>query len=285
MAYPLGLSHRDSLSSSFLERENNLLKDKFKQQVGLDLIEQWENEAEAKSVKGIDALNKKELKDLNSLPLTFRENRFSVVDQDLAQLLVSSLSLHPVVSSLLTKYEDPSHEVEIGYCFGRATYVHLLLLYLGLEKESVKKLWLVGPMNIENDTWEFHVATAVRSETGNWLVIDNETGLLTAEQWLEHFKKSSEDQKLRLYVSDPEKFTAELTTYSRLELGLDLSNAEDAYSGYFKDLMAWFSSSPDLTKIGLKSLQEIKNQLQILDQKDKIQTKSQRMCSSLFKSE
>ncbi|MFN9069231.1 MAG: hypothetical protein ACK5V3_18555, partial [Bdellovibrionales bacterium] len=75
---------------------------------------------------------------------------------------------HPIVGmSALAKY-DPTNE--IGFCFGRALFVHLELLRRGVSKDSIKKVFVVGDiveqLNGQEIRWQFHVATAVRDTQG-----------------------------------------------------------------------------------------------------------------------
>lgn len=48
----------------------------------------------------------------------------------------------------------------------------------------------------------------------------------------------SQDQRVRFFETDPEKFGLSAGTYTRSILGLDLAYHEDWFKGYFVDLLA-----------------------------------------------
>ncbi len=170
-------------------------------------------------------------------------NRVTAITPAMAQQLIDSISAHPVVGYTGEKYSQPG--TEIGYCFGRATYVHLALLKMGVAKESIRKVWLVGTMFSSEVNWAFHVAVAVKSTSGEWLVVDSFTGrALEVGKWAEHFYPYNDKYKnLRLYITEASKFSVSLSKYSRSQLGLDLPVYKDWYKNYFLDLMKWFQKN------------------------------------------
>ena len=148
---------------------------------------------------------------------------------------------HPVISDLASlKYDTPSRQ--IGYCFGRATFVHWELLRRGIRPSSIGKLFAIGGLIYEESGWSFHVATAVRNTEGGWLVIDAlQSEVLTPENWIQEVSKWSQDgenSKVRLYFTDPVKFRPTAGRYSEQNLN------EPYYNGYFKDLKTWFQEHP-----------------------------------------
>jgi hypothetical protein len=169
------------------------------------------------------------------------EGRMNSISRQQAQEILNSIYEHPVVSDYhYNKYNRPG--VEIGFCFGRAAYVHLALLKFGINKDSIKKVWAVGPMVTGETAWDFHVATIVKSTDGSWIVIDNFVGqIMTIEEWLTNISKLAQTgHKVRYYFTEPKKFSVSLGDYDRVQLGLDLSKDQDWYKGYFTDLMKWF---------------------------------------------
>ncbi|MFN3455559.1 MAG: protein-glutamine glutaminase family protein [Pseudobdellovibrio sp.] len=150
-----------------------------------------------------------------------------------------SIMDHPVVSPLLEKYEHD--DVSVGYCFGRATYVHLKLLSLGVQKESIQKIWAVGQMQTQNIVWQFHVATMVYNSEKGWMVIDsNFNNPITVKDWMSTYWNQSTDHKLRFYNTDPSKFGLSLGYYDAVNMGLNLSRDQDWYKHYFKDMLNEF---------------------------------------------
>lgn len=190
----------------------------------------------------IDDLLKMEQEELAKLTQKENLNPSDAITPKQAQRLLDSISPHPVVGQeAYDFYNRPGRE--IGFCFGRATYVHLALLKMGVKKEAIKKIWTVGETGGQMN-WIYHVATAVRTTDGKWTVIDNFVGkLVTAQEWATEMRKMTVDGKKATFITDAKKFHPQTGTYSRVELGLDLSREKDYYQHYFRDLFAWFSSS------------------------------------------
>lgn len=152
------------------------------------------------------------------------------------------------------RYQRPN--VEIGFCFGRATFVHLALLKMGLYRDSIVKLWAVGPMQTPGVTWDFHVATAAYVKDHGWMVLDsNYSEPMSVSNWFREMSKQNEtaDRKLRLYVSEPNRFGVDTGKYSRVQMGLDLNRETDWYQHYFVDMMQTLAGrSPE--QLGLRRL-------------------------------
>lgn len=152
------------------------------------------------------------------------------------------------------RYQRPG--VEIGFCFGRATFVHLALLKMGLYRDSIVKLWAVGTMETPGVTWDFHVATAAYVKDRGWMVLDsNYSEPMTVNAWFNEMREQNEraDGKLRLYVSEPNRFGVDTGKYSRVQLGLDLNRETDWYQHYFVDMMETLAGrSPE--QLGLRRL-------------------------------
>lgn len=190
-----------------------------------------ENEARSLRIDQIALLNKETFANLRVL--SSDKTNLKTLSYDEAQVFINEIARHPIYGSY-GPYERPG--VSIGYCFGRAYGVHRAALAKGFSKDQIRKLWVVGPMDSGWNKWQFHVATAVRDGNGTWWVIDTFTGKpMIPEDWFSVFKKQSEDGKLRIYATNPEKFAPTPGKYSRINLGLDLKKTDDWYLHYFKD--------------------------------------------------
>lgn len=224
----------------------------FDKVVGADLLSLQRYEVSQKNPEQIRKMNEHTFSLLNSYVPRASADRVQAISLDYAQLALTSINLNPVVSEY--RIYDYRNGLSIGFCFGRATYVHLALLRAGVNKLSIKKIWAVGPMSTGDTDWQFHVATAVLAEDGKWYAIDTFVGqVMTVEAWFERMQKVALNETLRFYVSSPSKFSVSLGTYSRVELGLDLNEEQDWYSHYFKNLMTWMATKP-LADVGLYDL-------------------------------
>lgn len=168
------------------------------------------------------------------IPVQRGKRKQAATELELQQLL-SILFYHKMGVMYYDKYNREG--TDIGYCFGRATYIHLKLLSMGLQKDSIQKIWAVGPMNSGNVNWRYHVATMAYTKTKGWLVVDDYVGqIVTVKEWTAYMETKSINGKLRFYNTDASKFGLSDGVYSRYELGLDLGNL-DYYKSYFKDMM------------------------------------------------
>lgn len=104
------------------------------------------------------------------------------LSQEQAQRVLLSLVNHPIVGNdALEKKYDVAREV--GFCFGRATFVHMELLRRGVDPSSIAKIFAIGRLNHEAEAWDYHVTTIVRGNGGKWLVIDGRgTGFAEGSQ-------------------------------------------------------------------------------------------------------
>lgn len=196
-----------------------------------------------------EELNEQTFKTLEAYrPNDKTDKRFDFLpSKDLADLVLRSIDRHPVVSERSAdQYQQKG--AEIGYCFGRGCYVDLMLMRLGLDRDSIKKIWAVGPMGTGKIIWQFHIGHLVRLPDNSWVAIDNVPSsyrVLDARSWGEHFKNKNKDGELRLYITDSDKFTPTLGAYDPVNMGLNANRTSDWYKGYFQDLMDWFRDSSD----------------------------------------
>lgn len=204
-----------------------------------DLYDQQYYDVKGKSTAEIADMNQKTLDDLlayrpghsnpkRSQSLTFKEANA------IHQSIYENKAAHP---SKTGQYEKTG--ANIGYCFGRSMYYHLMFLKKGLQKESIKKIWAVGHMKTGSVDWGFHVATIVYTRDNNWMVIDsNHFEPISVEKWMQHYSKYNAKKDLRFYITTPEKFSVNTGKYERFQLGLDVSRDVDWFMHYFKDMMA-----------------------------------------------
>jgi hypothetical protein len=146
---------------------------------------------------------------------------------------------NPVVS--LHQYDkyDPFKK-GIGFCFGRAMFVHLYLAINGVNRANIKKAFIVGPMS--KGSWAWHVTTIVQSKDRSgreiWLAIDPVAHqVMEVKDWYNHWKRQSDDGKLGLYITEATKFGASASVYD--ERGINVP----FYNNYFSDMMDWFENN------------------------------------------
>lgn len=165
--------------------------------------------------------------------------------------LFKDLDTNPLINGDLSHVYDP--ELKTGFCFGRATWVWLNAIRMGLSKDAIKKIFLIGPMNSYGRDWQFHVATAVRVrkkgfflDSYEWIVIDNNfTEPRSIDFFYEYYLKDSADKKLRLFISDPQRLGASNT----LKFGpAHFRNPKNdiEYNAYFKDMLKIISTRVQL---------------------------------------
>ncbi len=94
-----------------------------------------------------------------------------------------------------------------GFCFARAMAVHLKALQSGAVNGNVKKIWVMGDLNPPGKEFWYHVATIVRTDNGEWYVIDPDTSqALPLHEWHSQMQDWSIDGKMRLYVTPAKNF-------------------------------------------------------------------------------
>lgn len=197
-----------------------------------------------KTTEQINKENKAHLKEFVALEVEGRSRQsINIVDADDAKFLnpriardvLSTLRMHPVVSLYQYEKYDPKNQ-GIGFCFGRAMFVHLELAMRNLDRDSIKKAFVVGPMSTgDGNSWGWHVTTIAQSKDaqGNeiWLALDPVTGLKTLDDWYEEmYNYFSTDKKLKIYVTEAGKFGPSPGFYNHI--GLE----NEFYNSYFTDL-------------------------------------------------
>lgn len=208
--------------------------------VSADLLKVQQQETAGKSKQQVELMNQKTFEMLDNY-----EVNSTIVDNSRALKFIKSIDKHPVVSSAAYPKYNKKQGVEIGFCFGRAKYVHFALqLADKVEPKAIKKIWAVGPMEGDGINWAFHVATITKNKEGQWIAIDNFVGsVVGVEEWFDEIKQMSTDGKIRVYVTEPDKFSVSLGAYDSIQKGLNLPVEQDWYSGYFQDLRKWLKDA------------------------------------------
>ncbi|MGE0526330.1 MAG: protein-glutamine glutaminase family protein [Bdellovibrionales bacterium] len=139
--------------------------------------------------------------------------------------LFQKVSSHPVAGlEGIGRYDRQPTGIgdgEIGFCYGRAMAVHLLARKMGLEEQSIKKIFIAGDLNNQQGTrWRFHMATMVKGNDGKWYVIDpimpslGATGVLSPYRWMEVIKTEFDlpdgEDESRFYVTDTKSIMVDM---------------------------------------------------------------------------
>lgn len=208
-------------------------------------------EVEGKTGEQVAAMNEKMLLNLEAeVPYPDGSRQKSQISMATAQMLLHEIYNNPAVKPGNPKYDQEG--TSIGYCFGRATFIHMMLLKLGVQKKSIQKIFAVGPMKAGGINWQFHVATVTYVENHGWVVIDsNHMYPIPVREWMAHYYSQAHDGKVRFYATDASKFTFELGKYSRTQLGIDMTKETDWYKNYFKDMFTWLKGKR-VTEDGVK---------------------------------
>lgn len=177
------------------------------------------------------------LQGLRELPFAQRNpKRMSgLTDQQLGRLFWS-VKNHPLAApkhTLSKKYDRENRG--IGFCFGKAELARRNALVMGLAKESMRKVWAVGPMKTADGMWQHHVALAVRAQSGEWFAIDPlDRRALPLADWFESVKRNYPSPNLQLFATDAKRFSP----YDQRAI-LPITARSPGYNGYFEDLLKW----------------------------------------------
>lgn len=193
----------------------------------------WDNATE--TPEQAVAMNKEVITQMDEVASknTATQGKLNSLDEKQATALYEAVTRHPVARILKLRKYDP--ESKMGFCFGRAMTSHLEALQSNVDRESIRKVFVVGAMKaiVGDIIWQFHVATAVKRTDGGWWVIDPFFGkVVTLEKWYEKMYKQDTKGTLRLYVTEAPRMGATGSQrYQRAHLMMDY------YNGYFKDLI------------------------------------------------
>jgi hypothetical protein len=146
---------------------------------------------------------------------------------------------NPVVALYNNSVYDPKNK-GIGFCFGRAMFVHLYLMQRGLDRRSIQKAFVIGSMETpDGKKWGWHVTTIARTKDDNnqevWVAIDpilNE--IMIVDEWYQKMRNNfSKDKKLKLYITFPTRFGPAGSYHEK-------AIRDKFYNNYFTDMMNWF---------------------------------------------
>lgn len=134
----------------------------------------------------------------------------------IADRIIETVKKNPIATiDAVTQYE---HGSDIGFCFGRALYVHHLLLQAGVKQEDLVKIFNVGQLLVQGQMWNFHVAMMVRDSKDGFLVVDPLAGkTLDYKSWIKQNADYEVKRSLsrgRFYLTDPRKFMVGPGAYS-----------------------------------------------------------------------
>lgn len=223
-----------------------------------DLSQTYAREAASRTALAVQQLGAKEYADFLALDVnSYGMNPHYNMDSkkrlyltfEKAEATLRAANRNPVVGLHMYNKYDPNNQ-GIGFCFGRAMFIDLYLTLNNLNRGSIKKAFVVGPMKSGSSTWAWHVTTIVqsldKSKNETWLAIDPIMGrVLEVKEWYREVLKISQDGKLRLYIADAGKFADTATRYD--EDGI----SHKFYNKYFTDMMKWFESNDVTRELGL----------------------------------
>ncbi|HXH32122.1 MAG TPA: hypothetical protein VNJ01_15060 [Bacteriovoracaceae bacterium] len=155
------------------------------------------------------------------------------------QKIIDASIINPVVSSTPVVDYDPEKR-GIGYCFGRAMFSHLYLMINNFNRSNIKKAFIIGPMG--KGVWAWHMVTIAQSADPEgkeiWLALDPNFGRpVELKEWYNHWLTTSDNGKLRLYITESSKFAVSAFKYNEATL------ANKFYHGYFLDMREWFDDN------------------------------------------
>ncbi len=156
-----------------------------------------------------------------------------------ASHIYDEASENEVVSLYKYSKYDPKNS-GIGFCFGRAMFVHLELRHHGFDRDLIKKAFVVGSMETPDGAkWGWHVTTIAQSLNAEgkeiWVAIDPIAGVMEVSKWYGEMRKSySKDKKLKLYITQAGRFGPMGTVYEQSQL------EHTFYNNYFTDMDKWF---------------------------------------------
>lgn len=181
-----------------------------------------------------------------------RRSEISLNAAELTELLALAQN-HPVLREDL-RGEADLPQLPMGYCFGRAAYLHLELLRRQVPGIQIAKLFALGHFLVRGQNWDFHVATLTLAKQSlsknepealkfHWQVLDPSLSShpLSPEKWMEQVQSLAaprERFRVRFYFSDPIKFHPLYGAYQPNDL------FSQDFGSYFRDLAKWFDQNP-----------------------------------------
>ncbi len=162
--------------------------------------------------------------------------RIVEADRDLALRLYQQTSQNPVADLCQIDKYDPNGQ--IGFCFGRATAAHLEALAQGIDKSSVRKMFIHGTLESGDTQWRYHVTTIVKAKDGGWWALDPIMGRpMKAEEWYQSMHRQyNPSNDARIVITPASRFSCNGGKYQRGSRAMDHPGLND----YFKDLLKTF---------------------------------------------
>lgn len=157
---------------------------------------------------------------------------------ELAAKIISETRQNPVANLASVKnYEQGG---QIGFCFGRALLVHLLLRQAGVKQAHLAKIFNVGQLLVEKQLWQFHVAVMIRDSKAGYLVVDPmHSKPLAYQEWIainSAYDIKGKYSRARFYITEARKFLPNYPDYSLTQL------EDPALKPYFDDLFKSLNS-------------------------------------------
>lgn len=223
--------------------------------VPTELLPYYQNEVRNLVSSEVRKRNAETLRRLDNYVPEYREGLNQSVSLQELQDVLPFVRKHEVVGTEARELYAREN-AEIGYCFGRAAFIHLLMTKMGLQKDSIMKVWAVGEQQSTSGefTWGFHVAPLVFVKGYGWMVLDSSLDRPQhARHWFSHHEDLSTDKKLRFYITGADKFGVNTGRYSRFQMGLDLKQADDWYKHYFVNMMKSIAGKT-IEQLGFKKI-------------------------------
>jgi hypothetical protein len=129
--------------------------------------------------------------------------------------IYNKVKTHKVTDTSNNKNYDPYGD--IGFCFGRAFYVHYLLRKLNVKQHNIVKVFVVGRLKYLGKLWNFHMATAFKNKQGWWVVDTLFEKPLSLKEWAIRaggFGIKRDMSQARIYITDPRKFQPAYGAYT-----------------------------------------------------------------------
>jgi len=164
------------------------------------------------------------------------------VSGDLAQKVLDTVATHPIVGdAVVQKYDREG--LNVGFCFGKAAYIHVELLRRGVNPKSLGKVFAIGKFRSGKAVWDFHVTPVVLGPKNEWWAMDTVTSekVSPIAIWMRNVEKLDMDPAhplIRFYFSDAVKFQPLYGAYGPENLYFPYFN------NYFVDLAKWFDEHP-----------------------------------------
>jgi hypothetical protein len=158
------------------------------------------------------------LQSIADIPLPNKPNRASAIDQEQASRLLDAVKNHPVASLSVIKKYDPDDR--LGFCFGRAMAVHLEANALGIDQNSVRKLFAVGNLSDgKGGNWNYHITTIIRASDGDWWAIDPIMDhVMKVRDWYEIVRDQLDNGKnMQIYSTPPTRFARGVGKYQKVD--------------------------------------------------------------------